>query len=455
MSQQTSTTPASPLGSPASANFPPSSRHSNSPSVISSHLTDIGSEGGDVYNESVSNRNDRNRNDRNRQSMNSMASRPTTGRTLPGTANRWGGSGIGSSTGGSRPTSPPSSRRGPPGLGGNRLSGQSGLQPGGRLSGMSTGSTGTAGGRTHVSSVANKAFFRPMSSQVLQAQRGGILKSAAASTSASKRESEQSMQSFGPGELGSEDGNGDVGGLPPPSRGTEMSVPETYLQSQATTSPTREVHSHGGGSMSSSVRPIHQNPNSGGDAVNAQNLAINTDTSYRNQSSGLAAPSPGSFRSSFLLPSRASNRTPGSPRPSGQGHEKLSSGATSLNRPGSRPSNITTLPTHNRNPPGKPEKNFQHFPGNTKFAFGGRWQNTDDRPVNLATGFLVMLPAGLFFGFSAKYLWHNISPALPIVFAYIFYLCFSSFVHASVSDPGVSPSAFLFFSFPESKTNEE
>ena len=303
---------------------------------------------------------------------------------------------------------------------------------------MSTGSTGTAGGRTHVSNVANKAFFRPMSSQVLQAQRGGIPKSAAASTTASKRESGQSMQSFSPGGLGSEDGNGDMGGLPPPSRGTEMSVPETYLQSQTTTSPTRDAHSYGGGSMSSSVRPIHQNPNSGGDAVNAQNLAINTHTSYRNQSTGLAAPSPGSFRSSFLLPSRGSNRTPGSPRPSGQGHEKLSSGATSLNRPGSRPSNIATLPSHNHHPPGKPEKNFQHFPGNTKFAFGGRWQNADDRPVNLATGFLVILPAGLFFGFSAKYLWHNISPALPIVFAYIFYLCFSSFVHASVSDPGVS-----------------
>lgn len=421
----------SPLSSQAEGNFPPESRHSNSPSVISSRLTDIGSEDGDVYNESVTNRTDR-----NRQSLNSMASRTTTGRTLPPGLNRpWGESG---------PTSPPSSRRGPPSVGlRNSLSGQGGLAPaGGRLSGTSMGSTGTMG-RTHVSNVANKAFFRPMSSQVLQAQRGALPKSAAASA-ASKRESGQSIQSFGPGGVGTDDGNGDMSGLPPPSRGTEMSLPETFLQShasQATTSPTREVHSHGaGGSMSSSVRPIHHAPN-GEDVVNERNLAINTDTSYRNQSSGLAAPSPGSFRSSFLLPSRGSNRGPESIRPSGQGHEKLSSAATSLNRHRSGASNINTLPTH-RHEVNKKEKNWQHFPGNTVFAFGGRWQNADDRPVNLATGFLVLVPAGLFFGFSARYLWHNINPALPIVFAYIFYLCFSSFVHASVSDPGVSAPSF-------------
>ncbi|KAG0154407.1 hypothetical protein PDIDSM_1788 [Penicillium digitatum] len=40
---------------------------------------------------------------------------------------------------------------------------------------------------------------------------------------------------------------------------------------------------------------------------------------------------------------------------------------------------------------------------------------------------------------TAPWLWHNISPAIPIVFAYIFYVCLSSFVHASVVDPGIMP----------------
>lgn len=59
--------------------------------------------------------------------------------------------------------------------------------------------------------------------------------------------------------------------------------------------------------------------------------------------------------------------------------------------------------------------------------------------INIATGLLVVLPCVLFFVFSAPWLWHNISPAIPIIFAYIFYICMSSFFHASTSDPGILP----------------
>jgi hypothetical protein len=38
---------------------------------------------------------------------------------------------------------------------------------------------------------------------------------------------------------------------------------------------------------------------------------------------------------------------------------------------------------------------------------------------------------------SASYLWHHVSPAIPIIFAYLFFICLSSFIHASVVDPGV------------------
>jgi palmitoyltransferase ZDHHC9/14/18 len=49
-----------------------------------------------------------------------------------------------------------------------------------------------------------------------------------------------------------------------------------------------------------------------------------------------------------------------------------------------------------------------------------------------------VVPIVLFCVFSADWLWHNISPAIPIAFGYLGFLCLSSFVHASVSDPGVS-----------------
>lgn len=38
----------------------------------------------------------------------------------------------------------------------------------------------------------------------------------------------------------------------------------------------------------------------------------------------------------------------------------------------------------------------------------------------------------------APWLWHNVSPAIPILYAYVFFVCISSFIHASVTDPGVS-----------------
>lgn len=89
--------------------------------------------------------------------------------------------------------------------------------------------------------------------------------------------------------------------------------------------------------------------------------------------------------------------------------------------------------------PNSHDKNWQHFTGNTVFCWGGRLQNTRDRPVSAGTAILVILPTILFFVFEASYLWHHISPALPIFYAYFFFLCFSSFLHASFTDPGILP----------------
>lgn len=84
-------------------------------------------------------------------------------------------------------------------------------------------------------------------------------------------------------------------------------------------------------------------------------------------------------------------------------------------------------------------KNWEYFDGNTLFFFGGRLQTAKDRPIAIATAILVILPAILFFVFSAPWLWHHVSPAVPIIFAYLFFLCMSSFFHASFSDPGILP----------------
>lgn len=45
-------------------------------------------------------------------------------------------------------------------------------------------------------------------------------------------------------------------------------------------------------------------------------------------------------------------------------------------------------------------RNWQYFPGNTSFCFGGRLQTANDFPMNILTAILICVPVALFFGFS-------------------------------------------------------
>jgi len=97
--------------------------------------------------------------------------------------------------------------------------------------------------------------------------------------------------------------------------------------------------------------------------------------------------------------------------------------------------------------------NYEYFEGNTVFFLGGRLQNSRQRPVNIATGSFVVIPGVLFFIFSAPWIWHNISPAIPITFGYLFYISISSFIRASVTDPGILPRNL--HRFPPADANED
>src|SRR5207248_1554801 len=121
-------------------------------------------------------------------------------------------------------------------------------------------------------------------------------------------------------------------------------------------------------------------------------LTIEVNKPYKN-GSGMPTPSksPRSFRSSFLLPSRSGGE---GAKNDTQGREKLSSAATS---PRSLPSKFAKDDVK----PSKLGKNYQYFSGNTVFCLGGRLQNTRHKPINIATALFVLVPSGLFFGFSS------------------------------------------------------
>ncbi|QSZ31024.1 hypothetical protein DSL72_000585 [Monilinia vaccinii-corymbosi] len=369
-------------------------------SVLSSRMTDIASEDGDNT-DNFSNPGSHGRNLSQCHSIQTGdgASRPDTGATVVSSRGTFG-----------QAASP---RRG-------YISGTIAQR------GSTLGQVPSSTSKTHIPSLNSHTFFRPLSSQRLQAQRGG------------SRPAMAIQQGFG--EDGSLDGgsvrqsvNSNItipqrtisedADLPaPPSRGTEVTEIGTVDRGTANTSP---IHGHAAGSLTDSVRPLQNGP------ASAKRLSLNIDKAYKN---GTSTPkSPRSFHSNFLMPAR-NDGPAGSPSPSrsNQGREKLSSAASSPD---------FALADAQRKDMQSPNlgKNHQYFTGNTVFCWGGRLQNTRHRPINIATGLFVLVPSILFFVFSAPFLWHHISPAVPILYAYIFYLCMSSFIHASVSDPGILP----------------
>ncbi|KAH6651796.1 DHHC palmitoyltransferase-domain-containing protein [Truncatella angustata] len=401
-------------GGPATSeesDFPRPQFPAGPPSIISSRMTDIASEDGDRFAEEQPPATTGNP---QRRSLIGSESRPGTART-----------GLSSSRGAWSQATP--LRRG--------------FQRGslsGSISGSTSGRPPSSTSKSHVPSLTSHAFFHPMSSQKLQAQRGasrpstmnqqqGTIEDAAAENHA--HIAQQRGMTASPIHRIAREPVDDADIQPPPSRGTEMTEQETYDRITANTSPT---HGHTAGSLSDSLRPLHRKP------AEALNLSIDVDKS-KNQNLGanISTPmkSPRSFRSNFLSPKGESanqNRTMA-------GAEKLSSGASS---PQLTPVGTATRTDKDKIIQGKHPslgRNHEYFEGNTFFCIGGRLQNTRHRPINIATGSFVVIPAILFFAFSAPYLWYQVSPAVPIVFAYIFYICISSFLHASGSDPGILP----------------
>lgn len=292
----------------------------------------------------------------------------------------------------------------------------------------STGAASSTGNRSHVPSLTSNAFFRPMSSQKLQAQRAVAKPTTPLQPMPEPENFDETMTDAGasvippdsqqPSAFANRRLASDASARPY-SRGTEMADQETLDRLTANTSPTQGHFPNG--SLTDSVRPLHGRTGSGPDE---QPKSAGPGKSSR------------SFRSSFLLPGR-SDQGQSTRHRSTDGAEKLSSSASSprLHAVDSRGRPIKSRDQQSQNNRGWV---YQYFEGNTIFCLGGRWQNTKHRPVNIATGIFVLVPCILFFVFEASWLWHNISPALPIVFAYLACICMSSFVHASVSDPGVS-----------------
>ncbi|KAJ9481357.1 Palmitoyltransferase [Penicillium thymicola] len=281
------------------------------------------------------------------------------------------------------------------------------------------GSSGSRLSRTHIPSLTAQAFFRPMSSQRLQAHRGTrpVTKGTVSSIDDWTEHGSNNRRSLASNSTVPQGSQPPADMEAPPSRGTEFTDPIIPDRNTSNASPTGNTTIRSLGESVQLLRDRDQKE---------KPPRLNLGANYTGHAVQDTPPkSPLSFLS-------LQNRGAGHAHESRarQGHEHLSSAGSS---PGPLDVKKPALPKTN------PGRNYEYFLGNTFFCGGGRFQNSRDKPVNIATGLLIVVPSALFFAFSAPWLWNNISPAIPIVFAYIFYVCFSSFVHASVVDPGIMP----------------
>lgn len=84
-------------------------------------------------------------------------------------------------------------------------------------------------------------------------------------------------------------------------------------------------------------------------------------------------------------------------------------------------------------------RNYQLFPGRTKFLCHGRLVTSKDYVIFMVGNALFLVPSALYGYFVCPFLWENLHPAIPVVFIYLFILCFISLLKTSWTDPGIIP----------------
>eukprot|EP00040_Diaphanoeca_grandis_P015341 m.78168 g.78168 ORF g.78168 m.78168 type:complete len:313 (-) comp25088_c0_seq1:267-1205(-) len=84
---------------------------------------------------------------------------------------------------------------------------------------------------------------------------------------------------------------------------------------------------------------------------------------------------------------------------------------------------------------------YHVWPGNNCFLFFGRLSTSSETGGVHFTYFMLLLTLGMFHGFSSPYLWHHISPVIPIVCAYFGAFALLMLFRTHLTDPGIIPRA--------------
>ncbi|RKF56374.1 Palmitoyltransferase erf2 [Erysiphe neolycopersici] len=300
-----------------------------------------------------------------------------------------------------------------------------------RQESITTSRPPSSASRTHVPSVASHAFYRPMSSQRLQLQRGGNQPGMSGNGQSFGRRNNSISVSESTATAKRDSTMSDHTSIPEPI------IPEEPIFRQNSPPNSRRIEALGQVNVSENKMSKYQTEIRSESRIFLKSSSTNTpawdsqdgtDTKNMKRLAHSTSKSSHSFRNGLHLPTKSEGNGHKSDR-SNHGREKLSSNASS---PG-------TICRNTHSNPKNLGRNWEYFTGNTVFCCKGRLQNTRHQPINIATGSFVIVPSILFLTFSGPWIWHNISPAIPLIFGYLAYICISSFLHASISDPGILP----------------
>ncbi|OBA21633.1 Palmitoyltransferase ERF2 [Metschnikowia bicuspidata var. bicuspidata NRRL YB-4993] len=87
-------------------------------------------------------------------------------------------------------------------------------------------------------------------------------------------------------------------------------------------------------------------------------------------------------------------------------------------------------------------KNYQvqkHQDMGAWYLCGGRLRTGKKLPLNVIVALVMITCAVLFFIYEAPWTWSHLSPAVPVMFAYLWFLTAMFFVKAATLDPGIQP----------------
>lgn len=244
--------------------------------------------------------------------------------------------------------------------------------------------------KSHVPSLAAQGFLRPMSSQHLQAQRLGRPATSKTRPSISAEDDTRDFETETRRSLSTVRPEGQQAlsvvlenNLPSASRGIEFSA----LVPPDGAPDAKPVRNSTTRSLGDSVRLLHERASS---QRPKKPHHLNLSKSHEPGDSGDPISKSGpSFHSGLSLGAEhRSSREHGEAR-----HHHLSSNSQSPGLGVTRDRfAFSKAPSFG--------KNHEYFEGNTVFFWGGRLQNARDRPVNIATAVLLVLPTILFFVFS-------------------------------------------------------